>query len=90
MQLFDIKWKEVLNNCNLTTWLIKRYMDDIRCFMPPIKHGWRWSEGRLLFCKRWAMEDARLTTTEVTRRIMEESMQVVEGYLFKVHYGGGE
>ena len=56
-------------------------MDDIRCFMPPIKHGWRWSKGELLYCKRWAEEDAGLTTTEITRRILHESMQVVEEYL---------
>ena len=30
MQPFDVKWKELLSGLNLTIWLIKRYMDDIR------------------------------------------------------------
>ena len=56
-------------------------MDDIRCFMPPIKRGWRWSNGELLYCKQWEMDDANLTTTEVTRRVLMASMQVVEEFL---------
>ena len=72
MQLFDVKWKELLSGLNLTIWIIKRYMDDIRCFMPPIKRGWRWSNGELLYCRKWEMEDAQLTTSEVTRRIIDQ------------------
>ena len=81
MQIFDIKWKKILNRCNLTTWLIKRYMDDLTCLLPPIRKGWRWSEGEVVYCKRWELEDANLTPTEVTRRVLMGSMQVVEDYL---------
>ena len=56
-------------------------MDDTRCFLQPFKHGWRWVEGKILLCKRWMLEDAELTTTKVTRRILMGSMQVVEDYL---------
>ena len=38
-------------------------------------------DGKILFSKRWEQEDAELTTTEVTRRILMGSMQVVEDYL---------
>ena len=44
----DVKYKERLKNLNVLTWLIVRYMDDGRLFMPPFKHGWRWHEGYLV------------------------------------------
>ena len=49
MQIFDVKWEEVLTNLRLVTWLISRYMDDGRTYMPPLKPGWRWKGGTLKF-----------------------------------------
>ena len=34
-----------------------RYMDDGRTTLPPFRVGWRWVDGSIKFCKRWAEED---------------------------------
>ena len=81
MQLFDIKWRERLNNLGITTWLLGRYMDDGRVFLPPIRHGWRMVGGDLLYCRRWAQEDVCLSAVEVTKRALAHTMQGIEAYL---------
>ena len=58
-----------------------RYMDDGRVFLFPLKAGWRWRQGDLLFCKRWEVEDSQLTPTERTRRVIHGSMVGVESFL---------
>ena len=47
MQLFDVKWGKVLQRLGITTWLNFRYVDDSRSLLPPIKPGWRWTDGGL-------------------------------------------
>ena len=66
---------------NIVTWLVLRYMDDGRAFLPPFKHGWRWVEGEVKFCERWRFEDKNLTSLEVTKRIIHGSLGQVEDYL---------
>ena len=53
-----------------------RYMDDGRSFMPPVKPGWKWRNGELVFTKKWERADLRegVSGTEITRRIVEGSM----------------
>ena len=41
MQIFDIAWKTRLRDAGIITWLLARYMDDARAFLPPIRPGWR-------------------------------------------------
>ena len=81
MQMWDIKWREILENERITTWLLARYMDDARAFLPPFKHGWRWTKEGLRFCQLWAKEDITLTPTEITKRILAGSMEGVENFL---------
>ena len=81
MQMWDIKWKKSLEDEGITTWLLARYMDDARAFLPPFKHGWRWGEDGLRFCQLWAQEDIMLTPTEITKRILAGSMKGVENFL---------
>ena len=68
MQIFDYKWDAELIKVGLTVHLIARYMDDGRSFLPPLKAGWRWKEGRLLYCVKWEQEDKVLSPTERTKR----------------------
>ena len=51
MQMFDILWKTRLENEGVVTWLLARYMDDARAFLPPFRPGWRWGEDGLRFCQ---------------------------------------
>ena len=81
MQLFDSKWKRVLSENGIRTWEIMRYVDDARAILPPVKPGWRWSQGRLRFCKRWRMEDMEIPGERRTKEILGQSMQGVESYL---------
>ena len=89
MQLFDGKWEQRLVELGVEFWLNARYMDDGRIFLPPIKRGWRWEEGRIQYCKRWEEEDRELEPEEVTRRIIAGSMAGIESYLeFTTEVGG--
>ena len=81
MQLFDSKWKRVLAENGIRTWEVMRYVDDARAILPPVKPGWRWSQGRLRFCKRWRMEDMEIPGERRTKEILGQSMQGVESYL---------
>ena len=49
--------------------------------MQPIKRGWRWEKGSLVYCKKWELEDWDVTPEERTGQIMKETMQGVETYL---------
>ena len=81
MQMFDMRWKNVLLEHGITTWLLARYMDDARAFLQPFQPGWRFSSQGLEFCQRWANEDKSLSGTEITKRILAGTMTGVEQFL---------
>ena len=81
MQWFDVKWEERLREQMIITWLISRYMDDGRTFLPPIKPGWRWVEDGMKFTVAWAKEDQELSSMELTRRALLGSLGGVEEFL---------
>ena len=58
MQLFDGKWKTILDRWGIMTWLISRYMDDLRTMLAPIRRGWRATLRGLTFCQKWWEEDS--------------------------------
>ena len=77
MQMWDLKWMARMDRLKVVIWLAMRYMDDGRAF----KSGWRWYRGDLVFCKSWGFEDAQLSPTERTRRILHATMQDLEEFL---------
>ena len=81
MQLFDVKWKEKLQKFGIFFWMLARYMDDGRIFLPPIKNGWRHVPRGLAYCKEWEIEDAHLTGEELTKRALLGTMGDIEEYL---------
>ena len=83
MQVFDVKWESKLRRVGLMMWLYGRYMDDGRSFMQPVKRGWKWQGGELLFSRGWELEEMQegVTPEGKTKIIMLESMQGVETYL---------
>ena len=81
MQIFDVKWEGILRELCINIWLNSRYMDDGRTAMPPIKPGWRWCEGALMYSIRWEREDQELSGIEITKRVMLETLNLVEQYL---------
>ena len=88
---WDRKWKELITKNNITLEEYIRYMDDGRIILLPFRPGWRWSEGGVKFTKRWAMEDKDRTGLEITKDILDESMQEVFPYLnFTTEVGEGE
>ena len=70
-----------MEKLGILIWLNTRYMDDGRLFLPPIRRGWRWSQGKVQFCKKWELEDWELGPEEVTRRVIAGTMGGVEEYL---------
>ena len=54
-----------------------RYMDDGRVFLYPLRPGWRWHGGGLRYKESWRMEDKEVTSVEITRRVIEGSMQEI-------------
>ena len=88
---WDRQWKQMMakNRISLEEYL--RYMDDGRVFIYPIRQGWRWTGGGLKFKEDWREEDSQLTGLEVTRRVMESSMQEALTFLrFTTEVGEGD
>ena len=61
--------------------LNSRYMDDGRSFLYPLRPGGRMEDGKLCYTRRWEMEDKELSGAEITRRVLEQTMNSVEEYL---------
>ena len=53
----------------------RRYVDDARVYLYPIRGGWRWESGDLWYKKEWEEEDALISPTEKTKRVVYGSMQ---------------
>ena len=81
MQLYDRKWSQRMMDMGIVIWLLCRYMDDTRVFLPEIKAGWRWDSGRIIFTKQWEMEDKEKSGTTRTKEILLQSFQGIEDYL---------
>ena len=81
MQIFDRKWGDLLKDLCVKIYGNIRYMDDGRTVLPPFKVGWRWYDGRIVYCMRWAKEDESLSSLERTRRIILGSMEKIEEFL---------
>ena len=81
MQIFDVKWEDLLRELDIQIWLAIRYMYDGRTAMPPLKPGWRWEYGSLKFCIKWEREDQELSNIETTKRVVLETLNEVETFL---------
>ena len=76
---FLVRRKTVKTNYNSIS--VRFQNNDGRTFLPPIRPGWRISEGRLQFSLRWKYEDETLSPTEITRRVIAGSLRGVEKFL---------
>ena len=79
--MWDEKWLSRLAKVKIVIALAMRYMDDGRAFLAPIKAGWRWVEGDLVFCRRWEKEDQDMSPTERTKKILHATMSNLEDFL---------
>ena len=75
MGRWDSKWNERAKQNNLIVEDDGRYVDDARVYLYPVRAGWRWEAGGLWFKKEWEEEDALLSPTERTKRVVYASMQ---------------
>ena len=57
------------------------FMDDSRTLLPPIRAGWRYKDGKLLFCRTWEQEDRGKSGDKITKDVLLGTMQGVENYL---------
>ena len=90
---WDRAWTGMMSEKRISINSYMRYMDDGRSFMPPVKPGWRWRNGELVFTKKWERADLEegVSGTEITRRIVEGSMNEVFQFLrFTTEVGEGE
>ena len=74
MGRWDCKWKSRMSSSNVTVEDDGRFVDDARAFLYSIRPGWRWEHDGLWFRREWELEDALLSPTERTRRVIEGSM----------------
>ena len=83
LQVFDRKWMKLVEGAKLAITLYMRYMDDGRKFLHPIRPGWRWIEGSLIFTKRWEEEDTKLgrSLLDITLGVVRESVKGIAEYL---------
>ena len=66
-------------------------MDDGRALLYPLRPGWRWTNGKLEFRKRWELEDWHKPGLEITREALGTSMQeVLPSLRFTTEVGEGE
>ena len=81
MCAWDRVWlgKMVKNNITIASYL--RYMDDGRAFLHPFRAGWRWKDGGVKYTRRWEIEDMGKSGVEITRQVLEHSMQEVFPFL---------
>ena len=75
MNTWDLLWTRRMMELNLRKEVYTRYMDDGRALIHPIRPGWRFKDGQVLFCKAWEAEDQQLTTTCRTMRVLEGTMK---------------
>ena len=90
MQMFDKKWEDLVRGAGLRLQLYMRYMDDGRLYLHPLKRGWRWRMGQLVFKKRWEIEDGHKSLLEVTVDAIKGSMTGVTNYLRFTYETGSE
>ena len=81
MNMWGKKWLSLMKEWNLDIEEYVRYMDDGRVFIHSIKRGWRWEEGELVWMEEWEVEDAGVRLKEVTKRVVNKSMQEVLPFL---------
>ena len=74
MAKWDTLWEEKLQDHGIKLELVTRYMDDGRAMLHPIKAGWRWEGGELLYCQEWEDEDGNISPLERTRRVIQGSV----------------
>ena len=81
MQVFDGRWEGIIKGAGLELELYTRYMDDGRIFLHPVRRGWRWVDGKMIFCLRWEQEDQARTLLDITVEAIRGSMVGVADYL---------
>ena len=88
---WDRKWMEMMSNQGVEILKYMRYKNNGRACLPPIKAGWRWIDGGVKYKEEWRRCDEGLSGQEITRRVLEGSMQEVYGFLkFTTEVGEGE
>ena len=75
--------KTSLDEQGIKVWMIKRYMDDTRKFLPLIKPGWRMEDMRLVYTNEWELEDKMMGVSGTVRskKTLLRMMNQVEDYL---------
>ena len=80
MGIWDNLWRQKVESLNISLELFLRYMDDGRALLYPVRPGWRWEEGKIVYCSKWVVEDRKLTPTQRTLNIIKGSMQgIIKG-----------
>ena len=76
MKIWDMAWIDLMEREGLVSYLYKRYVDDSRNLLPPLKEGWIWDGCCFKFCEDQyindmsntsTMNDQIRTTTELTK-----------------------
>ena len=75
MGRWDVKWNDRMTANNIKVEDKGRFVDDARVFMYPVRPGWRWQDGGLWYKREWEEQDQLLSPTEVTKRMVYESMK---------------
>ena len=81
MQIFDRRWMDLVRDAGLSIDLYMRYMDDGRKLLQPIRRGWRWVNGALVYTLRWDKEDEVKTAMEVTVGVLRDTVKRIADYL---------
>ena len=74
MKIWDLCWRQLLDEENIDLISYMRYVDDARNFARPLAEGWRWSglNGRFEFSKKHEEED--ILSGKLTRQGLPASL----------------
>ena len=83
MLWWDEELLQLMVSNNVITEEQARYMDDIRIWLWSIRMGWRWTGGRLEFCKDWRDEETSkgMTPLQKTTEVLEGMMNSICSWL---------
>ena len=81
MAYYDITLKKLLSRESIRLLLSFRFVDDSRFGLQPIKPGWRWISGRMVFIESEVEHDINIGPQRRTTLVMNDILNSIVEYL---------
>ena len=81
MAFYDQALEELLSREGISLNLKFRFVDDGRLGLRPVRAGWRWYNGGMMYKKEWVAEDLNLSQQERTKKAIHGALNSICEYL---------